>query len=129
MSKEKQAQLITEISEMIVEDKTYQTKSWHSLAIAVTLTDEEKMSGYLYQEDGTFEAGSPREFGDVLDKLLELKAEMVNDGDKPFLQCLIHITKPDYKLRFQFEYENPKRWALTSFGMDMSVFANALKPE
>ncbi|KIX20081.1 hypothetical protein SY27_16345 [Flavobacterium sp. 316] len=129
MSKEKQAQLITEIGEMIVEDKTYQTKSWHSLAIAITLTDEEKMSGYLYQEDGTYEAGSPREFGDLLDKLLELKAEMVKDGDKPFLQCLIHITKPNYKIRLQFEYENPKRWTRKSTGMDMSAFANALKPE
>ena len=57
MSKEKQAQRISEIGEMIVEDKTYQTKPWHSLAIAITLTKEtEKMSGYLYQEDGTYKA-------------------------------------------------------------------------
>lgn len=129
-SKEKQAQLITELGEMIVEDEKYQTKPWHSLAIAITLTKEtEKMSGYLYQEDGTFEAGSPREFGDVLDKLLELKAEMVADGDKPFLQCLIHIKKPNYKIRLQFEYENATKWAPISKGLNMSDFANLLKPE
>jgi hypothetical protein len=130
MNKGKQAQLITEIREMIIQDITYQTNPWYSLAVAVTLTHEtEEMSGYLYQEDGTFEAGSPYEFGNVLDKLLELKSEMETNGDGSFLQCLIHVTKPDYKIRLQFEYENSKKWGSKSFSMDMSDFANLLRPE
>lgn len=131
MTTEKQAALITQIGEMIVEDPRYLANPWHAIGIAATVSDSgtEKMSGYRYLEDGSFEAGGPKEFGDLLDKLLELKAEMVLQGERGFQQCLIHITKPDYKLRLQFEFDDPTRWSPTATGMDMSAFATLLRPE
>lgn len=130
MSSETQAALISAVGEMIVEDKAMQRAPWQSLALAVTLDNDgnEEMSGYRYLEDGSFEAGSPDEFGDILDKLLELKAEMAADGDGSFQQCLIHIIKPEYKIRIQFEFDNPKRWWPKTVGVDMSEFAEALRP-
>jgi hypothetical protein len=131
MSKETQATLIIDIGELIIEDERFQSNPWIAIAIAVTLDNDgnEEMSSYRYLEDGSYEAGSPKAFGDILDKLLDLKGDMEMDGDGSFLQCLIHITKPDYQIRFQFEFDNPKRWWPGSVGMDMSGYAEALRPK
>jgi hypothetical protein len=132
MSKETQAALISEIGEMIVEDERYLSNSWQGIGIAVTLNDgSREMSSYRYLDDGSYEAGSPKAAIAFLRKMRELKLEMENDGDGDgsFLQCLIHITKPDFKIRFQFEFDNPKRWWPGSIGMNMSGFAEALRPK
>ncbi|MFT7059252.1 MAG: hypothetical protein ACJASV_001759 [Pseudorhodobacter sp.] len=130
MSKETQAALISEIGEMIVEDERYLSNPWQGIGIAVTLNEgSREMSSYRYLEDGSYEAGSPKAGSAFLRKMRELKLEMENDGDGSFLQCLIHITKPDYQIRFQFEFDNPKRWWPGSVGMDMSGYAEALRPK
>lgn len=121
--------MIDEIGGMIVEDERFQAVPWQAIAIAVTLADgQREMSTYRYLEDGSFQAGSPKAAGAILRKIRALKAQMEADGDGAFQQCLIQITKPDYKLRLQFEFDNPKRWWPGDLGMDMSGFAESLRP-
>jgi hypothetical protein len=130
MNKEKQAQLISEIGEMIINDPRYISNPWQSIAIVITLCDRSReMSSYRYLENGSFQAGSPNSAGAILRKFRDLKKQMETDGDGSFLKCLIHITKPDYNIRLQFEFDNPERWKPKTFGMDMSEFANLLRPE
>ncbi len=130
MTTETQAALISEIGKMIIEDRAYQSDDWQALGFVVTLDGgTRKMTGYRYPADGSFEASTPDEAGDVIRKFRALKEEMSKNGDGAFVQCLIHITKPDYKLRLQFEFDDPKRWAAKSIGMDMSEFAELLRPE
>ena len=130
MSKEKQAQLITEIGEIIVDDYIAQNIAWEALGFVVTLYNgTRRMTGYRYVKDENFEASTPENAGDVIRKCRVLKEEMSNNGEGTFVQCLIHITKPDYKIRLQFEFDNPERWKPKIIGMDMSEFANALRPE
>lgn len=129
-SKEKQAQLITEIGEMIVEDYITENIDWEALGFAITLHNgTRRATGYRYLKDGDFEASIPEEFGDLIKKVDVLKNEMTQNGDGTFVQCLIYLTKPDYTIRLQFEFDNPERWTRKSTGMDMSAFANLLKPE
>lgn len=51
---------------------------------------------------------------------------MANNSDGEFIECLIHLTKPNGKIRLQFEFENPERWTRKFTGMIMSAFANLL---
>lgn len=123
------ADLTHEIGEMVVDNFNYRDDSWQGIALAVTLYEGcEELTGYQYFSDGGWEAGGVKKFGDLLDKLLELKEHMGSNGEGAFVQCLIHVTKPDYKLRIQYEHDNPKRWSPT-ISADMGDFAELLRPE
>lgn len=124
------ADLTIEIGEMIVENFEYRDDTWQGLALVATFFEgSEECSGYQYFGDGSFEAGGVKNFGDFLDKLLELRAHMHQNGEGAFVQCLIHITRPDYALRIQYEHENPERWWPGGPSADMSAFAEQLRPE
>lgn len=46
-----------------------------------------------------------------------------------FLFNVYHLIKPNYDLYLQFEFDNPERWTRESTIMDMSKFAETLRPE
>ncbi|WP_299730324.1 hypothetical protein [uncultured Tateyamaria sp.] len=124
------ADLTIEVGEMVVENFQVRDDSWHGLALVGTFFEgSEECSGYQYFADGSFEAGGMNNFGDFLDKLLELREHMAENGEGTFVQCLIHVTKPDYALRIQYEYDNPERWWPSGPSADMSEFAEQLRPE
>ena len=130
MNNEKQAQLITEIGEMIIDDYLTQNIDWEALSFVVTLHNgTRRMTGYRYLKDESYEASTPEEAGDVIRKCRVLIEEMSNNGEGPFVQCLTHINKPDYNIRLQFEFDNPEIWKPKTFGMNMSEFANLMRPE
>ena len=62
-------------------------------------------------------------------RVRDLRDDMAANGDGSFVQCLIHLTRPEYRLRLQFEFDDPKRWAPRKIGLDMSEFAEMLRPE
>ena len=120
--------LILEIGSLVVNDRRYDDR-WKGLALVGNFSDgQERMNGYQYFADGEFEAGVPKGAGDIIDKLLELRREMKKDKNEEWQQCLIHITKPDYKINIQFEYDDPNRWVLKKISMDMSEYAELIKP-
>ena len=129
MSDEVSSKLIREIGEMILDDPEFGNDRWDAISLVATIHDgSEEMSGYMYFADGSFEAAAPINFGDIIDKFLDLREHMDSNGQGAFLQCLVHITKPDIALRLQFEHENPKRWWPEKVSMDMSAFAEQLRP-
>jgi len=130
MSDTSQAALITEIGELIAGDAALQALDWQGLGFAVTLAGgDREMTGYRYLEDGSFEADTPDNGGDVMRKFRDLKNVMIASGDGAFVQCLVHLTRPEYRLRLQFEFEDPTRWRPKKISMDMSEFAEMLRPE
>lgn len=121
--------LIFKIGEMIVEDPEFQDDAWTGIGLVASLNDESNgFMGYSYLDNGTYEAASPVRFGDILDVLRELKEHMRENGEGAFVQCLIHITKPDYDLRVQFEHTDTERWWPRTASPLMSEFAEMLRP-
>lgn len=71
------ADLTIEIGEMIVENFEYRDDSWVAISVVATFFEgSEECSGYQYFADGSFEAGGVSNFGEFLDKLLELRDHM-----------------------------------------------------
>lgn len=129
MTDEASAKLTIEVGELILEDSRYNEDDWQGIAIVVTFFQgSQRCSGYRYFEDGSFKAGSPRRAGDLIDKVEELREHMRENGEGAFAQCLIHITKPDYALRIQYEHDDPRRWSPDGPAADMSAFADLLRP-
>lgn len=130
MSDEISSALIREIGEMVLDDPEFEADTWDAISLVATFHDgSEEMSGYMYFADGSFEAAAPFNIGDIVDKFLELREHMEENGQGAFLQSLLHITKPDIALRLQFEHDNPKRWWPEKVSMDMSAFAEQLRPD
>lgn len=121
--------MILEVGRMVIEDPEYRDDRWQAISLVGTLGDgQREMTGYQYFADGDFEAAAPEEFGDILRKLMELRDVMeVVNGDV-WKQCLIQITKPDYEVKMQFEYDDAQRWTPKEVSLDMSGFANSIRP-
>ncbi|MBT2968697.1 MAG: hypothetical protein KME56_04695 [Candidatus Thiodiazotropha sp. (ex Ctena orbiculata)] len=123
--------LILEIGSLIIDNARYTEDKWIGLALMGNFSfGQERMSGYVYYEDGDFEARTPKGF-DVLDKVGELREAMKierNPDGKAWHQCLIHITKPGMKINVMFEYDDPERWTSKRISRDMSDYAALLKP-
>ncbi len=127
--------LIHEIGKMIISDQRYvdpgspfKLRTWDSLALAVTvMPGSREMTGYVYLGD-RWEARGPSLGSGIYDKLEELQALTKTPDGKTWQQCLIHITKPDYKINIQFEYDDPRRWSLKKVSLDMADYANFLRP-
>lgn len=124
MKSKKCDELILEIGSLILNCEDYTNYQWRGISVVVS--SDKCMTGYVYLDDGAFEAETP-EF-DAMRKVLELREQMKKEGGRAWHQCLIHITKPDFKINIKFEYDDPKRWSLTKVSRDMSDYAESLKP-
>lgn len=128
MKSKKCDELILEIGSLIVNSPKYVGIQWQGIAVVGNFSNGRKnMTGYVYFDDGDFKGKTPG--FDTMDKLLELREEMKKETNKEWHQCLIHVTKPDFKINIQFEYDDPKRWSLKKVSRDMSDYAESLKPQ
>ncbi len=119
--------LIMEIGSLILQSDEYSNDHWEGISVVGDFSNgQQAMHGYVYFEDGDFEARTPS--FDALRKIRELRREMKKEKDKEWHQCLIHITRPDYKINIKFEYENPHRWSVKGFSGGLNEFAEILKP-
>ena len=140
---ERKDELIHEIGKLIITDRRYvepephrKIRNWDALALVAHVEPGSGdphgylggMTGYVYEGD-RWEARTPGDaFELILDKLGELQALTKTPDGKTWQQCLIHITKPDYKINIQFEYDDPRRWSLKKVSLDMADYANFLRP-
>ena len=121
--------MIMEVGSMILNDVNYVGHDWQALALVGDLSHGQRsMNGYQYFADGNFEAMTPKKASDVTYQLKQLREVMKTKKDGEWHQCLIHITKPEMKINIQFEYDDPKRWSLKNISLDMSDYAQSLKP-
>lgn len=115
MATTRQADLIVEIGESIVEDPAINLRPWQAIALVATFSDDgEAVNGYLYGADGEFEPISPDNMIDLIDKLSDLRDEMIGNDSARWHQCLMQISKPNYGFRIRYEYDDPTRWSLRS---------------
>lgn len=129
MSTEVSNGLILDIGSLILKSAKYSDDQWQGLALVGDFANGmESMHGYVYFPDGGFEARTPAPSFDVMDKVQELRQEMKKEKNEEWCQCLIHITRPDYKINIKFEYDDPKRWSPKEVSRDMSEFAESIKP-
>ena len=128
MTDKKSADLTIQIGEMVVENFEFTRDDWESVSIVATFFEgSQRCSGYQYFADGSYEAGGMSNYGEFLDTLIELRDHMKDKGEGAFVQCLIHVTRPMYKLRIQYEHNNPKRWWPNQTA-SMQEFAELLRP-
>ncbi|WP_083099010.1 hypothetical protein [Pseudophaeobacter leonis] len=124
-----QSELVFAVGELIVEDPKIASKPWDALSLVATFNNNsEKLSGYRYWGESEYEAAEIGNFGDILDKLLELRDAMGDEVDGLWVQCLLQITKPDYAFRVQYEYSDPQRWSPHEMTPTMQEFAASLRP-
>jgi hypothetical protein len=123
-------QLVVEIGTLIVNDTKYAMDTWGAVALVGDLSrSKTAMKGYVYYPDGKFRARTPS--GETLQKIHKLLEEMkkvkINDN-REWYQYLIHITKPDFKINIDFEYEDQDRWSLKKISRSLSEYAEFLRP-
>ncbi|TDK21699.1 hypothetical protein E2F46_14245 [Luteimonas aestuarii] len=117
------------IGEMIADDAAFQPPDRVGLGMVVTLSGgTRRMTGFRHLADGDFIPDTPDEAGDVMRKTRDLRDALVFDGHGAFVQCLIRLTRPGGRLRLQFVFDAPKRRVPRGIGLDMSEFAQGLRP-
>ncbi len=50
--------------------------------------------------------------------MLALRTAMLVPGDKPWLACLMQITRADMDLNCDFDYDTPERWEMRADNME-----------
>jgi hypothetical protein len=127
MNSTKCDELIHEIGSLIVNSAAYANDQWQGIAAVGNFSHgEQSMTGYAYLDDGGFKPRTPG--FPTLRKVRELRQEMKKETNKEWHQCLIHVTKPDFKINIKFEYNDPDRWSLKTISLDISDFAESIKP-
>jgi hypothetical protein len=127
MNSKKCDELIHEIGSLIVNSEDYADDKWQGITVVGDFSHgQQSMNGYAYFDDGDFEAKIPG--FDALRKIRDLREEMKKENDEEWHQCLIHVTKPDFKINIKFEHEDPDRWSLKEVSRDTSAYAESIKP-
>ncbi|WP_020410827.1 hypothetical protein [Hahella ganghwensis] len=127
MDKSVSNELIMEIGSIILRSEEYADDKWVGISVVGNFSHgQQRMNGYAYFEDGDYEARVPDV--DALRKLRQLREEMKKEKGQEWHQCLVHVTRPDFKINIKFEYDDPDRWKLKNISRDMKEYADSLKP-
>ena len=125
---DKKNALLGEALAIILAAEKLETREWDSLSLVVDFSEGQRSEyGYTYQGDAYngFTSGSNY----LIRKMYELRQLMIDNGDRAWHQSLIQLSKPDYNLSVAFEFDNPTRWSRVITSLDMSEYANSLRPQ
>jgi len=113
---------LTELGQQIIADPRYngQERDWQGIAVVVQVAPRERLFGYIYRPDGSWTAGMP-DLDATIEKAIELSQAMRIEGKEAWKTCLIQIQRPGPKLKVDFEYDNPDRWAVTPANLRQKV--------
>lgn len=127
MSRQEHADLIVQIGEMIVEDPASAAQDWQVITIISSFKeDNQTFKSYWFDADGTYSVLPLTGAFDVMERIEDLRDEMVRNDDRPWVQCLISISQPEFKLSMKYEYDNPDLWTASTIVAEMSKRANPL---
>lgn len=127
MSKQAQADLIVEIGEAIVEDQGSAAQNWQVIAVTSTFEDDgQTFKSYWFDAEGKYSVLQLADAFDLMERIEDLRDEMIGDGDRPWVQCLMSISQPEFKFSIQYEYEDPDRWPASKVVAEMSERARSL---
>ena len=122
-------EVVQQLGQTIVTDPEYGKFDWQGVALMVTRKPtERRMTGYLYLADGTFSATRPGNNRKIKDLAGLLQQVMEDETGARWLKCLIHVWKPGPEIDIQFEYDDPERWKIQKVSLDMSDYAESLRP-
>ena len=125
-------ELISKIGGLILSHPEYADNPWVGITILVEFLGRRSHAshGYRYLDDGSFTPALPDgpEGDDAYDTIVELRDLMAADTGNTWHQCLIQIWQPGPQIKVLFEYDDPTRWSIKEFSMDMSPYANSIKP-
>lgn len=116
---------LTAVGEAIIGNAKYQD-AWAALALVATFGGgTESMFGYVYYDDGSWAARTPKGF-DVLTGIGALRAAMTEPGGPAWKTCLLQITRADMRLDIDFEYDDEERWKVGPDSLERMV--ESLRP-
>ena len=124
-------QRIQQIGQMILTSKKIETlDAWDGLSFVITLREGGGggIHGFYYLKDGSFGAKTPGQVGKIITAFHALQEAMHKESGDRWHQALVHLTRPGPKIDIKFEYDNPVRWKPTVSGLDMTDYANSIKP-
>ncbi|WP_026403202.1 hypothetical protein [Actinomadura rifamycini] len=111
---------LTAVGEAIVGNAEHQD-GWAALSLVATFGGgTESMFGYVYFDDGSWEARTPKGW-DVLDGLGALREAMAVPGEPGWKACLLQLRRADLRLGIDVEYDDAERWKVRPDDLERSV--------
>lgn len=103
--------LVAEIGRMIIADPNYAPRDWTAISLVIEVASRKRMYGFVCLGDGVWEAETPHDFA-VIEKADELERIMAR-RDRPWMHCLVHITRPGPEVTIKFGEDEIGDWAIT----------------
>ena len=131
MNEQFKSEQIHEIGQMILSSENIsRLEDWDALSIVVTLREGRggNVHGFFYRENGEFGPTTPGEPKKTVTAFHTLRNIMEEETGDKWLQALVHLTRPGPQINIKFEYDDPQRWKPKISGLDMSDYANSIKP-
>lgn len=128
MADQKRAtELVNEIGNALVQDRTYREFPWQSLSIvAIVDAGVVQMSGYLYDDKGEPTAKNPDD-ADLYDKFEELCEAMEQPTGRLWKTALVQIRREGGEAKIQFDYDDAMRWKVTP--LNVGTMPEELRPK
>jgi hypothetical protein len=106
---------VLDLGELVSSHEVCRDTDWSYIALVATFTSQRRsMFGYVFFDDGRWEALLPRDPGRSVMKAfrrLHEHMEAINGG--AWQQCLLEISRIDFTVSVDFEYDDPDRWSVT----------------
>ncbi|CAM3845021.1 hypothetical protein [Pseudoalteromonas maricaloris] len=106
---------ITEIGQLLLRCEDMLENEWESVSIVYDINEgHTSNSGFLYMRDGILPTcasidGEPLLFRD---KILGLREKIQDETGYGFIQLLIQMEKATGRIKIDFEFDDPNRWAI-----------------
>ncbi|MFE3191668.1 hypothetical protein ACFXHA_21840 [Nocardia sp. NPDC059240] len=111
---------LVSVAESIVQGIVDADVRWDSVAVVVNLDRQKSMFGYIYTDDGQWNADVPLEM-EVLTRAINLRTAMAAPKKKDWKVCCIQIRRSDMSVDVEFEYKNSGRWQITPVNLESKI--------
>lgn len=114
---------VVELGKLVATHEAYKDLDWKGIALVGDFAGGQRsMFGYVYLNDGDWEAKLPRDSGrTVMKALRQLHDAMAKKNDAAWQQCLLQIDHDSMSVNIKFEYDDPQRWSVTPANLEQMV--------
>lgn len=119
------AKLIDKLGHGILGSAAFADDGWTAIALVTRIEGAIVNHGFKYYPDGSVIPASETTF-DTTMLFVELVDTMEQLDGRRWKACLIQITKPEMKIRIQYEYDNAHRWSVTPANLE--TMRESLRP-
>ncbi|MFI1916384.1 hypothetical protein [Nocardia sp. NPDC020380] len=108
------------VAESIVQGLVDADVKWDSVTVVVNLDRQKSMFGYIYSDDGKWNADVPLDM-EVLTRAIDLRTAMSAPKKKDWKVCCIQMRRSDMSVDVDFEYKNSRRWQITPANLESKI--------